>query len=279
MAARQTTNSDVKSLEQALAARFGWQIGAHGRDELLEAITIKADRLKLDRLAYCRLAIASTGELEVLAEMVSNSETRFFRDSEQFRALGEKIIPALINERATERRFDIWSAACSTGEEPYSLAILLRESLPEAESWKLNLFATDLRGSAIISASQGRYRASTISGVDSRIRDNYFIEAGTNGRETSFDIAPEVRRMVAFRRANIYDPQFWRNVKPEFDLIICNNLLIYFHALAVRQTIERIAGVLRRGGLLSVMKNEVDYVNHPSLRLDGSLPGAFFRKV
>jgi chemotaxis protein methyltransferase CheR len=272
-------NPHIKPLEQALATRFGWQTGTMWRDKLLSAIERKAARLGLDELSYCRMAITSAGELEVLANLLCNSETRFFREPEQFEALQGRVLPELIKSRKPERKIAIWSAACSTGEEAYSLAILLSELLGELEDWKATVFATDLRGSAIISASKGTYPTSALRVIDRAVRDRYFTGGETNGRELMHEIAPEVRNLVTFRRANVYDQSFWKNINTRFDLITCNNLLLYFHALAARKTVERVAGVLRPGGVLMVMKNEGGYVNHPQLKRDLQLPGAFFRKV
>jgi chemotaxis protein methyltransferase CheR len=272
-------NPHIKPLEQALATKFGWQTGAMWRDKLLSAIERKAARLGLDELSYCRMAMHSAGELEVLADLICNSETRFFREPEQFEALRGRVLPELIKSRKAERRIDIWSAACSTGEEPYSLAILLSELLPEGEDWKATVFATDLRGAAIISASKGSYPTSALRVIDSAVRNRYFTGGQAQGRELMHEIAPAVKNLVSFRRANVYDQGFWKNINTRFDLITCNNLLLYFHALAARKTVERVAGVLRPGGMLMVMKNEGGYVNHPQLKRDLLLPGAFFRKV
>lgn len=279
MAPAKKINPHIKPLEQAIAARYGWQGAASWRDNLLAAIEQKAARLGIDELAYCRMAVASAAELEALVELLSNSETRFFREPEQFDALKNIIVPRLIGERAEERKLDLWSAACSTGEEAYSLAMVLREILPPDENWKTNLMATDLRGSAIISASQASYPESAIRLIEPDIRSRYFIKAETNGRERLYTVAPDVRRMVTFRRANIYDAKFWTNLHHKFDLIICNNVLIYFHALAIKQTVERIANVLKHGGLLMVMKNEAGYIEHPRLQPEPGLPGSFFRKA
>ena len=275
---RRNSNPHIKPLEQAMAARFGWQTNASWRDTLLEAIQAKADKLGLDELSYCQQAIRSPGELEVLAGLLCNSETRFFREGEQFEALMTRVLPELISARGNERKLALWSAACSTGEEAYSLAITLRENLPEGEGWKTSLLATDLRGPAIISASQGSYPSSAIRMVDARLRNGYFVKADMHGRERAYTVIPAVRQMISFRRANIYDGSFWKNLDRQFDLILCNNLLLYFHALAVRQTVDRFAKVLRRGGLLMVMKNEGGYIDHAQLKYDPSLPGAFFRK-
>jgi chemotaxis protein methyltransferase CheR len=279
MAAAKRFNPEIKPLEKALAARFGWQSGASWRDELMAAVDRKVEKLGMDEHSYCRMAMASHSELDGLAELVSNSETRFFREPEQFDALRKTVLPNLIANRAKDKRLDLWSAACATGEEAYSLAIVVRESLPPDDTWTTNLIATDLRGPAIISASRGSYASSSINLLDSNLRNQYFDQAEMNGRERHFTIAPAVRRMVAFRRANIYDSTFWKSNHHQFDLIICNNVLIYFHALAIKQTIERMAGSLKSGGMLLVMKNEAGYISHPRLRLESTLPGSFFRKL
>ncbi len=279
MAAAKNNNPHIKPLEQALATRFGWQTGAISRDKLLSAIERKALRLGLDELSYSRMAISSAGELEVLADLICNNETRFFREPEQFEALRDHVLPELIDRRRPERRLRVWSAACSTGEEPYSLAILLRELLPEREDWKAGVFATDLRGAAIISASRGSYPTSSLRVIDSGVRDRYFVGGEASGREPMYEVAPALRNLVTFRRANVYDQGFWKNLNTSFDLITCNNLLLYFHALAAKQTVDRVAAVLRPGGVLMVMKNEAGYINHPQLKRDPALPGAFFRKV
>lgn len=265
----------IKALEQSLSARFGWQTNAHWRDGLLAAVKKKSEKLRFDETAYCRMAISSTGELEALAEMVINGETRFFREPDQFEALRETVIPDLFALRAKEKKLDVWSAACSTGEEAYSLAIVLSESLPEGEHWKMKLLATDLRASAIVRASRGSFPSSSVKVLGRSLRNRHFIKSEANG---SYDVAMDLKKMISFRRANLYDPKFW-DTRHQFDLILCNNLLVYFHALAVKQTVDRLADSLRPGGLLMVMSSEASYVHHRHLKLDSSLAGSFFRKA
>jgi chemotaxis protein methyltransferase CheR len=271
-------NPHIKPLEQVLAARYGWQGGATWRDHLLAAIDHKAAKLGLDQLAYSRMAITSQGEQEALAEIICNSETRFFREPEQFESLRCRVIPELIAARGKERRLDLWCAACSTGEEAYSLAMVVNEGLPASEHWKPHLMATDLRGSAIIAASQASYPQSAIRMIDVDLRHRYLVKGDMQGRERHYTVEPGLRKMIAFRRANIYDAKFWKHLHRPFDLIVCNNLLLYFHALATRQTVERFAEVLRPGGRLLVMKNEAGYVRHPRLKNDPQLPDGFFIK-
>jgi chemotaxis methyl-accepting protein methylase len=278
MAQARKFNPHIKSLEQSIAARFGWQTGGEWRDKLYEAVEKKAGRLGLDDLAYCRMAVGSAAELEAIAEIIANSETRFFREPDQFEALSAKIIPHIVRRRSKDKRLDLWSAACSTGEEAYSLAMLASEALPQGESWRVNLVATDLRGSAIIKATQGSYPLSSIQSIGPRLKESYFAKTESTGRESLYTAQEGVRAMITFRRANLYDAGFWKSFHHKFDLIICNNLLLHFHALAARLTVERIAASLREGGFLMVMKSETSYVEHASLRVEPGLPAGFFRK-
>lgn len=280
MAVEQKQNArHIRQLEQALAAQYGWQANAAWRDALIAEVRRKAARLRMDEERYCHTAINSHPELQHLAEHITNNETRFFRDPEQFHTLRRQILPQLIELRAAERRLHVWSAACSTGEEAYSLAILLHEALPVTEKWKVVILATDLRGQAILAATKGHYSSSSLSLVPPQQREKYFTLAGVNGREAMFDVNPEMKGFVAFRRANLYEANFWKSLHQPFDLILCNNLFLYFHPLAVKQTVDRMANVLRRDGRLAVMGNEADYVNHPGLKREMTLRGSFFKKL
>jgi chemotaxis protein methyltransferase CheR len=268
----------LKRLEQAMSVRYGWKMGGSSRDDLFSAVGKKAAKVGLDQAAYCEMAATSPAELEVLAELVANGETRFFREPDQFDALKTKVIPHLLSVGAKEQRLDVWSAACSTGEEAYSLAMVLGETLPAAKGWNANLMATDLRGQAIVTASQGHYPYSSVRSIEKRFRESYFVRAGSDGRQRPYEVIPSVRKMIAFRRANVCDSKFWKNLGRKFDLIVCNNLLLYFHAPAAAQTVERLTGALKRGGLLIVTEKEAGYVRHSRLRREPSLPGAFFTK-
>jgi chemotaxis protein methyltransferase CheR len=270
-------NPHLKTLEQALAARFGWQPGVV-RDPLQVAVASKADRLGLDEVSYCRMAAASNGELHALAEEVAPGDTKFFREPEQADALRQQVLPELIAARASVSRLRIWSAACSTGEEAYSLAILVREALPAAEDWRVELFASDLRGHAIMVGSRGRYRASAIRGIDPSLSNRYFIGVDEAGPDREFELLPILRRLVTFRRANLCEPHVWRQLPGPYDLIVCQNLLIYFHQRAVEGVVERLAGALAPGGYLAVSPVEADLLGRSALRRVESLPAGFFQK-
>lgn len=277
MTRRAPKNPHLRTLEQALAARFGWQPGML-RDAIQSAVVSKADRLGLDEVSYCRMAAASSGELHAVAEEVAPDETRFFREPDQFEALRDRVLPELIAAQGASHKLRLWCAAGATGEEPYSLAIAVREALPSAEEWRVELFSSDLRGQAIMAGTRGRYRATAIRSIDPTLRNRYFMGVDEPGPDREFDVIPLVRRMVTFRRANLCEPHVWRQLPGPYDLILCENLLLYFHPRAVEIVVDRLAEALAPGGYLAVGHTEVDLISRAAFRPVESLPAGFFQR-
>ena len=277
MTRRVPKNPHLKTLEQALAARFGWQPGAL-RETIQAAVASKADRLGLDEVSYCRMAAASSGELHAFAEEVAPVESRFFRAPEQFEAIRDRVLPDLAAARADVRRLRFWCTAAATGEEAFSLAMVVREALSGIEEWRVEIFASDLRGQSIMAASRGRYRATALRAIDPTLRNRYFMGVDEPGPDREFDLIPLVRRMVTFRRANLYEPHVWRQLPGPYDLVLCENLLIYFHPRAVDVLVDRLAEVLAPGGYLTVGPTEVDIISRAVFRPVESLPAGFFQR-
>jgi chemotaxis protein methyltransferase CheR len=274
---RAQKNPHLKTLEQSLAARFGWQPGGALRDAIVDAVASKADRLGLDEVSYCRMASSSPGELHALAEEVAPGETRFFREPEQARALVERVLPEIASARAEARRLRLWSVAASSGEEAYTLAILAREALPVDEEWRVELIASDLRGHAILTASRGRYRASSLRAIDVTLRNRYFIGVDEPGPDREYELIPLVRRLVTFRRANLCEPHIWRQLPGPYDVIVCQNLLLYFHTRAVEAIAQRLRAAVAAGGYLVVSPSEIDLVPRSKFSVVDGLPAGFFR--
>jgi chemotaxis protein methyltransferase CheR len=271
-------------IEQAIASHFGWKITDEWRSKLSEEISRKALKLSLDEKEYCFKAASSPAELQILADLLTTSETRFFREREQIEALRTKVIPKLIAARSDERTLNIWSAACSTGEEAYTIAMLICEAIPAEEKWKINILATDLSGYSILKATKGQYSTTSLVLIEPQIRQRFFIESAqqgngqTNGHERLYEVVRELKNMINFRRANLYDQHFWKSLHQQFDLVLCNHLLMHFHPIAVKQTVDGIAKVLKSGGVLTVIKGEGMFINHSTLKADRNLPGTFFVK-
>jgi chemotaxis protein methyltransferase CheR len=222
--------------------------------------------------------------LQILADLLTNSETRFFREREQIETLRVKIIPELIAAQREVRTLNIWSAACSTGEEAYTIAMLICEAMPADEKWKINILATDLSGQSILKATKGQYSTTSLVLIEPQFRSKFFLESVNqgngyaNGHERLFDVVREIKSLITFRRANLYDQHFWKSLHQQFDLILCNHLLMHFHPIAVKQTVDGIAKVLKSGGVLTVMKGEGMFISHSTLKAERNLPGIFFVK-
>ncbi len=185
--------------------------------------------------------------LDVLAERLTVGESHFFRVEHQIEALRQLVLPDLLRRRAATRRLRLWSAGCSTGEEPYTLAIVLRELLPLLDAWQIDVLATDINGSALDAAQRACYGEWSFRGMSAEMRDRYFVPTGKQ-----WSLAEPVRRMVRFARLNLADDFFtlpgWQ--EPDVDLILCRNVTIYFSADATRQLYRRFAKALSPDGWL-----------------------------
>lgn len=276
MSRRAPKNPHLKTLEQALAARYGWQPGVL-RDAVVATVSRKADRLGLDEVSYCRMAAASGGELQAFAEEVAPADSRFFREPSHFEALRSRVVPELVAARAPARKLRMWSVASAGGEEPYSLAMVVRETVPQIEEWRVEIFASDLRGHAIMSGTRARYAASHVRAIDPTVRNRYFMGVDEPGPDRELDLIALVRRMVTFRRANLCEPHVWRQIPGPYDLILCENLLVYFHARAVEVLVDRLAAAVAPDGYLVVDPAEVGLIPRVAFRPAETLPAGFFR--
>lgn len=187
-----------------------------------------------------------------IVDAITTHETLFFRDSSPFEAIKNKVVPDLLDLRAKSlnpRRLRIWSAACSTGQEPYSIGIALSELLPDLHRWDIRIFATDVSNDAVAKASQGLYAPHEIErGMTPQRLKQFFTQ-----EEKGWRIRPEIRSLVTFQRLNLLEP--FRAIGP-FDIIFCRNVAIYFTPDARRDLFNRLAQLLPPEGYLFVGSQE-----------------------
>lgn len=191
-----------------------------------------------------RLRAAPGGPLQrKVIEAMTTTETLFFRDGKPYEALRNTIIPELQRLRAGERKVQIWSCACSSGQEPYSIGMLLREHFPALAGWDVRLVATDLSTEMLARSRAGRYSDLEVArGLPGGYLSKYFDKIGTE-----WQIRNDLRKMVEFRQLNLAGP--W-GVMPPVDLILLRNVLIYFDLETKRQILAKVRKALRPGGFL-----------------------------
>lgn len=178
-----------------------------------------------------------------VVEAMTNNETTFFRDPRVFGMLGKSILPALLAARSAERSLTIWCAACSTGQEPYSVAMLLREHQPSLDGWRIRIVASDISRDVLARARAGRYTTVEINrGLPANRLVRYFAQHGS-----SWELSPEIRQMVEFRELNLI--QCWKNL-PAPHLILMRNVLIYFDVATKKAILEKAGQLLDPRGYL-----------------------------
>jgi chemotaxis protein methyltransferase CheR len=187
-----------------------------------------------------------------IVDAMTTNETLFFRDNSPFEALKHKVVPELIDSKANTvfpSRIRIWSAACSTGQEPYSLAMILAEILPDIHSRDIKIQASDVSDAAIAKASRGWYAAHEIERGMSRERLDRFFKPETDG----WRVRDELRSLVTFQRRNLLEPL---GMAGQFDIVMCRNVAIYFTKDVRRTMFHRLAETLTPDGYLFVGSQE-----------------------
>ena len=207
-------------------------------------------------LAWLATAPDEHADLRHLAAYLTIGETYFFRERATFESLEQHVLPSLIATRRAEGipRLRLWSAACATGEEPYSLAILLDRLLPDRADWSVTILATDINAEALEAAQRGLYREWSLRDTPAWVRERYFRR---NGGHT-FELDAAIRRAVTFAPLNLAAggyPSVLTNTGA-MDLILCRNVLMYFTRDAQRAAVARLQQALVTGGWLVVSPAE-----------------------
>ena len=200
-----------------------------------------------------------------VVDAMTTNETSFFRDSHPFDTLRKALIPGLIERRASGKALRIWCAACSTGQEPYSIAMTLKDHFPVLGAWKVEIIATDISPSVLERAREGVYSTFEVQrGMPIQMLVRHFDQVGQHWR-----IKPDLRQNISFRSANLLDDF---SILGTFDVILCRNVLIYFdqptktrilHAMAKRLAPD---GALMLGGAESVFGLCDAFQNQPGLK-------------
>ncbi len=212
----------------------------------------------------------SEGLAERVIESMVTTESSFFRDLHPFESIRRTLLPELARKRASERTLNIWCAGCSTGQEPYSLAILMREYLPELAGWEINLLATDFSFDVLDRAREGQFGQIEVNrGLPAALLIKYFQQNGTR-----WQLNADVRAMVEFRQINLARP--WPFL-PRMDLVLLRNVMIYFDVDTKKAILGRLGRLLRPDGYLLLGGAETTLFLDESYRRAEQLSPGFYQ--
>jgi chemotaxis protein methyltransferase CheR len=205
---------------------------------------------------YCDYLEADDGcdELKHFVNAITTNVTSFFRENHHFDYLQKVIIPELVtdNKKLTKRRLRIWSAGCSSGKEPYSIAMVLRECIPDIDSWDAKILATDLDSDILAVARQGIYPVDQVNDISPERRKRWF-QSGSGANANTVRIDSTVRNLVHFKELNLIGD--WP-MKGMFDCVFYRNVAIYFARESQIQIVDRLANHIKPGGYLIVGHSE-----------------------
>ena len=223
-------NTGLKDILNFLKKKRGFDFSGYSSSTVEQRIAQRMDNIKCPELIdYVSLLEKDPKEVDNLLNVLTIKVSRFFRDSLTFDLIGERILPAILHEKKNrdDRSLRIWSAGCSYGEEPFSVAILVKE-LTEKEGYSLdlNIFATDMDRAAIKKTQEGVYPFESVMDIRYRHLKRYFTQTSD-----SYILTPAIKKMVTFSFYDMLDSR--SHVPPEsifgaFDMVLCRNLLIYY---------------------------------------------------
>ena len=255
---------DYARLSKLIYAEAGIRLGEEKKTMLEGRIKRRLKALSLQSYGqYCDYLFGEAGlkdEIVHLIDVVTTNKTDFFREPGHFDFLVDKALPELA-ERLDGRPFTIWSAGCSSGEEPYTMAIVLSEYALTHPGFRFRILATDISNIVLAKAELGVYTNDVVAPVAPLFRRKYFMRSREPGSE-KLRVVPELRRLIEFRRLNFMDADY--GVSEKVDAIFCRNVIIYFDRATQERILQRLSNCLLPGGYM--------FVGHAETLHDMNLP-------
>jgi chemotaxis protein methyltransferase CheR len=208
---------------------------------------------------YCRLVAAADGidERQKMLAALTTNVTRFFREPHHFEHLETKVLPPLIEAARRGGRVRLWSAACSSGEEPYSIALTLLSLMPDAGNYDIKVLATDIDPDVLEKGKKGIYSGAELNAVPARMRAQWFVPGfeggGRDAPAGTYCVKPQLRSLVTFKELNLFGA--WP-MSGNFQAIFCRNVAIYFEGKAQEHLWSRFPPKLTQGGVLYLGHSE-----------------------
>ncbi len=239
-------HSDFAALAKLVYEKSGIVLGDHKKNMVYARLTKRLRKLKLETFAQYLSSIKNSNdetEIEHLINAITTNLTRFFREDHHFNHIRDSLIPELVKSK--QQRIRMWSAACASGPEPYSLAMTVYDALPSAERYNLKLLATDLDTTMLETASKGEYDTAIHKDIPVALRNKY--TSITPDCRNTFTINKNIRNLISFNRLNLMKEWPFNG---GFDAIFCRNVLIYFNNEDKKRITNQLIEKLRTGGYL-----------------------------
>ncbi len=251
------TEQNFQTIKKLVIEHTGICLSDAKHDMVYSRLAKRLRQLDLTSFSeYLTLLTADDGdEIGNFINSVTTNLTSFFREQHHFDFLKENLIPRLLQDNADTRVIRVWSAGCSTGEEPYSLAMTFKECVPENQGWDVRILATDLDTNVLATGSAGVYMADRVNGIPQDKLKRWFYK-GKGDLEGKVKVSSELRDMIVFKQLNLMGK--WP-VKPGVDIIFCRNVVIYFDKETQKVLFDRYANTLKSGGYLFIGHSETLY--------------------
>lgn len=249
--------------------KSGIVLGRHKKNMMYTRLVRRVRDLRLPSFpAYCAYVQGPEGpdEIGALINAMTTNLTRFFREDHHFDYLRSTIVPDCIARARSpgDRRFRVWSAGCSSGEEPYSIAITLQKAFPALRQWDARILATDLDTNMVARGAAGIYPRESVEELPAGLRNGQFEPV--SGQSDKLRVMPGLRDLITFKPLNLL--QSWPISGP-FDAIFCRNVMIYFDGPTKARLVQRLTELLRPGGWLLIGHSETLLDHQAQLKLVG----------
>ena len=268
------TTRDFNDIRELVNHNTGIVLSDAKQDMVYSRLAKRLRKLGLkDFKDYCALIKSeNSDEITHFVNAVTTNLTSFFRENHHFEYLKETLIPELISSQTGQKQLRIWSSGCSTGEEPYSISMALKEALVSHPGYDAKLLATDLDTNVLDTACQGIYNEGRVNGISEERLKRWFLKGKDNSSD-KVKVSSELQDMITFRQLNLMNE--WP-MRGSFDIIFCRNVVIYFDKPTQRLLFDRYADILAPGGHLFIGHSETLYKVTDRFELIGN---TIYRKI
>ncbi|MFA4910188.1 MAG: protein-glutamate O-methyltransferase CheR [Desulfobacteria bacterium] len=274
-------NALLPGLIEYLTAKIGLHFSNRNRNELHQKMAAAMMDFGFENVGefieWLLSSLPTQKQIEILASHLTVGETYFFREKRAFEILEQSILHRLIDaRRKTGKRLRLWSAGCSTGEEPYSIAILLGKLIPDLKDWNITILATDINTIALRKADEGIYSDWSFRDTPPFFKDKYFETLNGN----RYLLLSRIRKMVTFSYLNLSQDVYpaLQNNTNAMDIIFCRNVLMYFAPEHIKRAAERFYRSLVDGGCLIVSPVETSLINYERFAAVRIQDSTFYKK-